>query len=322
MDPEVKTYLMLLLVSLVLMIGGGAFASYVNSDFGFVHVYQISIYGDHGAVISAMLYVPSTASPKHPAPAVLAVNGWNNQKEFMQNVAIELARRGYVVLIMDPYGHGLSGGTIGLLIAYGPYGTVSALKYLASLPMVNASDIGLVGHSMGGLAITEAALALPSDYRSMFFMESTPFWYGFYSPSLVSHLKNVAIAFGLYEELGPLMMHEPTGFDAPRSPLLMQFFNTSQPVVPNVIYGSISDGTARILYQPPITHAQATDDPTEIAEVIQWFYQTLGAPIYIPPSNQIWQWKVVGTGIALFGAFIFLFAAGSYCLGQVSLGPW
>lgn len=314
MDPEIKTYLILLIISLILIIGGGAFASYVNSDFGFVHVYQIAIYGDHGAVISAMLYLPSTASTKHPAPAILAVNGWNNQKEFMQNVAIELARRGYVVLIMDPYGHGLSGGSIGLAIAYGPYGTVSALKYLTSLPMVNASDIGLVGHSMGGLAITEAALALPNDYRSMFFMESTPFWYGFYSSALVSHLKNVAIAFGLYEELGPLMMHEPTGFDAPKSPLLMQFFNTSQPVVPNEVYGSINDGTARILYQPPITHAQATDDPTEIAEVIQWFYQTLGAPIYISPTNQIWQWKVVSTGLALFGAFIFLFATGALLL--------
>ena len=54
------------------------------------------------------LYVPKSATADTPAPGVLLLHGYQNDHETCGAYAIELARRGAVVLSLDEYGHGSS----------------------------------------------------------------------------------------------------------------------------------------------------------------------------------------------------------------------
>lgn len=52
------------------------------------------------------LYRPKSADETHKAPAVLLLHGYQNDHETSAAYAIELARRGFVCLAVDEYGHG------------------------------------------------------------------------------------------------------------------------------------------------------------------------------------------------------------------------
>lgn len=55
------------------------------------------------------LYTPVTATKEDPAPGVLLLHGYQNDHETNDAYAIELARRGAVVMCLDEYGHGSTG---------------------------------------------------------------------------------------------------------------------------------------------------------------------------------------------------------------------
>ena len=59
------------------------------------------------------LYTPKTATAETPAPGVLLLHGYQNDHATCAAYAIELARRGAVVLCLDEYGHGST--TAGLI---------------------------------------------------------------------------------------------------------------------------------------------------------------------------------------------------------------
>ena len=52
------------------------------------------------------LYVPVSATEENPAPGILLLHGYQNDHETCAAYAIELAKRGAVVLAIDEYGHG------------------------------------------------------------------------------------------------------------------------------------------------------------------------------------------------------------------------
>uniref|UniRef100_A0A7C3WMX0 Serine aminopeptidase S33 domain-containing protein n=1 Tax=Thermofilum pendens TaxID=2269 RepID=A0A7C3WMX0_THEPE len=104
------------LISLALlatMVLSSFLAYLVMSSLGYVVIQDVRFYGPSGEVISAHLYIPADATPQKPAPGILAIHGYNNQKEYMANTVLELARRGYVVLAIDMTGHGFSEGAVG-----------------------------------------------------------------------------------------------------------------------------------------------------------------------------------------------------------------
>ena len=61
-----------------------------------------------GHRLAASLYVPPGATPANPAPAVLSIHASLASRAAQSGLAIELARRGYVVLALDQPGHGQS----------------------------------------------------------------------------------------------------------------------------------------------------------------------------------------------------------------------
>ena len=63
---------------------------------------------EHLGSMTYKLYTPKTATAENKAPGVLLLHGYQNDRETNAAYAIELARRGVVVLSLDEYGHGFT----------------------------------------------------------------------------------------------------------------------------------------------------------------------------------------------------------------------
>ena len=90
----------LLCVALVLILLGSALAGLFNTGIGATKVTRISFDGGHGR-LSGLLYMPKDASADNPKPAVIVTHGYLNSAEMQDANAIELSRRGFVVLALD-----------------------------------------------------------------------------------------------------------------------------------------------------------------------------------------------------------------------------
>ena len=82
-------------------------ADYIQRDGGAVTVTEGVLESDAGR-IPYKLYTPASATGAAPAPGVLLLHGYQNDHETCAAYAIELARRGAVVLAIDEYGHGIA----------------------------------------------------------------------------------------------------------------------------------------------------------------------------------------------------------------------
>ena len=81
------------------------FANLIQTDFGNVEIVMGVIETDEGN-LAYKLYKPASATADAPAAAVLLLHGYQNDHETCSAYAIELARRGVVVMALDEYGHG------------------------------------------------------------------------------------------------------------------------------------------------------------------------------------------------------------------------
>ena len=126
----------------------------VQTDFGKVTIKDLRFETESGHQMSALLFVPDNATPENQAPAIVCSHGWYNNRDADLNY-VEYARRGFVVLSIDMYGHGNSDN-----LPAGDWwkpennanGMYDAVKMMAKLPFVDAERIGVTGHSNGAFA--------------------------------------------------------------------------------------------------------------------------------------------------------------------------
>ena len=150
-----------LVLALILCIISSVGAHLFQTDFGSIEYYDLTIDADSGHKLDALLLVPENATVDNKAPAIVVSHGWYNNREMQDLNYVEYARRGYVVLAISMYGHGDSE-----VIESNTWwddennanGLYDGVKYVASLPYVDASRIGVTGHSNGALACREAVL--------------------------------------------------------------------------------------------------------------------------------------------------------------------
>ncbi|MBQ6124167.1 MAG: alpha/beta fold hydrolase, partial [Spirochaetales bacterium] len=178
MGEKVKRNLILLCIGLCVILCSSFFASMIQSAGFTVKVYDlrnqtnsgsIEIDGKKatvsGKVVSGILFVPKAASETNKRPAVVLTHGYLNNRELQLQNAIELARRGFVVLTIDREGHGNypnSGSQNAMMATAGLY---DSAKYVYNLPYVDQTKIGISGHSMGGMT---TASVLSSDNGATF----------------------------------------------------------------------------------------------------------------------------------------------------------
>lgn len=97
----------LLAVLLVLAFVALFFANRIQTAFGAIDITEGYLETDVGDLFYK-LYEPSGLKDGEKAPGVLLLHGYQNDHETNAAYAIELARRGVVVLSIDEYGHGSS----------------------------------------------------------------------------------------------------------------------------------------------------------------------------------------------------------------------
>jgi pimeloyl-ACP methyl ester carboxylesterase len=287
----------------VLIVLGGMLAHFTQTANG-IRIEDVRFKGAAGNTMSALVYIPPNASERSPAPGILAVHGYINSRETQDGFAIEFARRGYVVVALDQTGHGYSDPPA---FAHG-FGGPDGLTYLRSLPYVDKNNIGLEGHSMGGWTVLAAAAAMPDGYKSLvlegsstgkpFAAEGTPTW-----------PRNLAVVFSQYDEFSQIMWGSEYAKNVPQSGKLATVFGASGPIEPGRTYGDIGKGTARALYTPAITHPADHFSHEAIGDAVDWFSKTLTGGTPLPPTDQIWLRKEIGTSIALVGFFVLLLGA-------------
>jgi pimeloyl-ACP methyl ester carboxylesterase len=301
-----------LVISLLLVFGGGAIANWGHTAGGSVTVQDVQFQSADGTQMAAHLYVPAGVSAENPAPGVLAVHGYVNTKGVQAPFAIEYARRGYVVLALDQTGHG---GSAPPAFA-GGFGGPAGLAYLNERSMVSDA-VAVTGHSMGGWAITAAAASDPDGYDAALYQGSAPGPIpGLPVPNGTAEFpRNAGVVFSEYDEFHWLMWPgSASAATAERTAKMQRFFGTDAAVEEGRTYGSVEDGTARRLYTPATTHPGDHISTGAVADSVDWVQRTLPGEEGPSPANQVWYWKEVGTFLALLGGLLFVFPAGGLLL--------
>jgi len=134
---------------------------YVNRT-QYYNSYERIKFESAGATLYANFYHPAKQLPfqdKHPLVIYAHGHGW--QKDVDIRSIIELTKRGFFVAAIDYQGHGESGGALDNVDAGGVPGLaqdcINLLDTIENLNVysekINASQIGLLGHSLGGMVV-------------------------------------------------------------------------------------------------------------------------------------------------------------------------
>ena len=69
---KTKIYCILLLISLVMVLGGGLLAYLIQTVGGTVEVRDVRWMGTNGTMMSGLLYIPKGVTAENPAPGIVA----------------------------------------------------------------------------------------------------------------------------------------------------------------------------------------------------------------------------------------------------------
>lgn len=276
-----------------------------------------------GKVVSGILFVPKDASAENPLPAVVLTHGYLNNREMQLQNAIELARRGFIVLTVDREGHGNYGnsGTQNAMMATN--GLYDSAKYLYNLDIVDKSKIGISGHSMGGYT-TAATLMADKNVGivSAGLMQAWSSFMGAGADVSVGFLKakDDEFFFTTKEDGGTIAR------DYLNTTTAKKFLGLTpdDTIVNKGIYkqsatgatlvtpqnGQAVDGTFRAIYEIAGVHPQNHESVEGAAAVVNFFYNAFGTPNghdYVSESNQTWWLKEAFSLLGLIAIIAMIF---------------
>ncbi len=318
-------------IALILCLVGSMGAFLIQSDFGKVEVSDIALRTENG-LYTGYLLVPKTATNENPAPAVVLSHGYLNNREMQDNNYVELARRGYVVFVQSAYAHGDSSVATGEGIEVTTGGMVQGVEYVASLSFVDATKIGVSGHSMGGGFADATAAYYTSLEREALEAGMSPqeakeknkiasaAIVGNYPLALATtqdttgqsgYLCDLAVIAGKYDEFY-VGMSNNFGYELLTSSETQQLVavqtgeQLTHAAQEGHFYTNAENGYTLALYNPAETHAQNHFSILEAADLVEFFETTLGAPNPLSAQNQLWWLKELFNMIGLIGFFAFI----------------
>jgi len=284
-------------------------ASQVQQDFGRVEVSNITYDNFNNIPVRAKLLKPVGVSSSNSAPGVVYIHGYQNNRETSDAYAIEMARRGFVVLEIDAIGRGNSGNPNDLNAPdFDPtFGGRTSFEYLKSLPYVNAQAVGLMGHSLGAemaytIALQDPTVKALSVSGFAYREDATP-----------NRPQNMLMIFGEYDEYRERM----TGTNDVRAewmsgPQSQAAFGERSGLEFGQVYGNFEDGSARKVLLLPVIHLRESHSPEGVAAATTWMRDALGpSPEYwVDADSQIWEIKEYATLIAMLAGFFSLLPLG------------
>lgn len=277
-----------------------------------------------GKVVSGILFKPDTATAENPAPAVVFTHGYLNNREMQLQNAIELARRGFVVLAVDREGHGNYDNATNTGALMATNGLYDSAKYLYNLDYVDKDKIGISGHSMGGFT-TSAVLKADNAEKGGLGIISAGLIQSYASnPDAASDvsvgfLKSVDDEFFYTtNENGGTISREWLSTETAKG--YVGIAGSEGDVVNGGIYvngvltevagGEAASGAFRAIYEVPGIHPQVHYSVDGAEAVINFFYTAFGTPEgrdYIEESNQTWWVKEMFSFIGMIALFVCIF---------------
>jgi pimeloyl-ACP methyl ester carboxylesterase len=293
------------IICLIIFIGSELIASLIQRDFGRLEVSNVSYKNFNGIPIRAKILRPAGATPENPMPGVVYIHGYQNNRETGDAYCIELARRGFVVLNIDAIGRGNSGkpNDPGEPDFDETYGGHTSLKFLRSMAFVKADSIGMIGHSLGA----EMAYKVALKDTGVKALVVTGFAYTL--EASLRNPKNMLMIIGKWDEFRKRMTGtrdiEEEWMKTPQTRKIIPVQNPKF----GVTYGDFSQGTARRVFVPKITHVQESHNNTAIAEALEWMRSALHPPeeYWIDSKQQIWpikEWATLAAMLACFASFL------------------
>lgn len=326
--------IIVLCVAIALIIVGSILAQAVNTSFYQVNVSRISFETETGT-LSGLLYMPKGVDASNPHPTIVTTHGYLNSAEMQDETAIEMSRRGYVVLALDMYDHGHSSGNAdntGSFMNFWPTALWDAAQYMYGQDYVAKDDegnglIAVSGHSMGGFSsemalyydeqnyatagyrVITAGLSMGADYLYTA-------WLGVDEATAVATFggRTIGKICGQYDEFFFAADEAPTKSgsvyrkDYVSTTAAKTLLEQENPEANTWYTGS--DGGQRIIYQPdeihPLNHFS-----TESTQYAIEFYATAFADQAdvlnnLDSTNQIWYWKEICECVALVGFLLML----------------
>lgn len=287
--------LLVTLLALVLFVGGFSMASWSETAGGTVKVTRIQFVTDEGYEMSAKLYVPRNATADTPAPGILALPGGNASLENLSAVAIEVARRGYVVMAVDPYTIGRSE-----VVNTPDVGARAAMDYLTSMKFVDPSCIGAMGHSAG---TGRAKWAVTTDEDSTVLREGVKAVMYLAAGNFNLEGVNMGVFIGSWDNTygqGKISARDITTAE----PFTQQL--GANPIELGHWYGSVEEGNARVLYSGNSGHPTALLLKEPILDTVNFFDAAL-AKAPQPAEGTIYMLKEIGTSIGMIAVFLMMF---------------
>jgi hypothetical protein len=282
----------------LMLLGGAVFlASSIQTDFGRVEVSNVTYPNFNEIPMRAKLFVPVGVSRSNPAPGAVYIHGYQNNRETGDAYSIELARRGFVVLNIDAIGRGNSGepGDPSLPGFDPTYGGKTSVQYLRRLPFVRPDSVGILGHSLGAEMAYTVALEDPTIQALVI----TGFAYTLKSSA--ARPKNMLMIIGKWDEFRQRM----TGTrdiekEWMQTEQTKRVFPAPSPKI-GATYGDFTQGTARRVFVPPITHVQESHDSASIAETVEWMRAALrpNPRYWVDKNSQSWWIKEYATLAAM-----------------------
>jgi pimeloyl-ACP methyl ester carboxylesterase len=315
-----------LVLSLVLCLVSALGASITQSAGGSVSVTKLTFPGASGGTISALLLKPAGASATDKRPAIVLAHGWWNEKEMQDSNYVELARRGYVVMSIDMYGHGSSSYLKEGDEAVAATGMYDAVKEIATLPYVDTSKIGISGHSNGARA---ANWAIPLDdaadtqlIKSVYLVDNDPIYADPKTGKYINYYgsRDVGVQadqfdeffFRSYDKSGKAVTTPGQYIGTPNAQSFLDFGKTPDGAKKSSFHFYTQDvkgqSAIRIINNPPQTHPWGPFSKQEVTSLLTFFDKSLGTPNPIPVGSQIWQLKEFFNALGLVGFAIFLLA--------------
>ncbi len=326
-----------LIILLGIVILASLAASLVQSSFGSVEVSKVSFTTDKGE-LTGYLYVPKGVDKDNPAPAIVTTHGYLNNAEMQEITAIEMSRRGFVVLAFDMYDHGDSTWS-GDSQPFGFYVTsvYDAVQYMYEKDIVLKDEagngmIGVSGHSMGGFSTTQAVVLDEVDFAT-------------------NGYRKITVALSVGSDMRYVQAADPIGAYGPRSGGIIGahydqfFFDTVGGAEGSVIYkdyaadpqglvflgraeGETAEagifynvaGGQRVVYTPDETHPQNTWSLETGSNTIEFYEKAFkfqlaendldsldAYGIETGKTGQAWWLKEAFTLTALLALFILIF---------------
>ena len=82
----------ILCIALVILLVSCIGASLVQTNFGHVTIKDLRWETESGHQMSALLFIPDTATVDNPAPAIVCSHGWYNNREMQDLNYVEIGR--------------------------------------------------------------------------------------------------------------------------------------------------------------------------------------------------------------------------------------